>query len=445
MRIPSPPLYNIPSIYKDVESYEEQLEWILRRLEQLNTTVNTIVGNSESYTDSKIAELTNTINQKEIEIKKIITESQKMLESQLNEIKNDTKKEIQNLKEKTELDLAVITETISHEVNMLNNSLAELKTLLEKEIFKSSKQSKNYTDLVRAELFLQLDVVENKLLKKIEEIKKEYPLVYSPPTGHTGTFQQSINDLYLYLRVHGITAEEFDALKLTADFFDALMIRAERFDVEGSFLLPKKYETIFSPFTGQKVTVKEAIYELSNAININGKTALEIDSKNVTVEKIDDANINAYTFDWHKNIDDLSDKYINKKIEYSVERPIEDSKVLYDKVVAIVPEKILLVGHYGTDNPIGYTAKIATTNNFTTISVDNIVDNVETLVTTGIRVIQTPTEFNDVRLQIVKDDTEVKIGNEYYKSSEHEEYTMHVDSLFFIFNKDTIQSINNKE
>lgn len=442
MRIPNPPLYNLPSVYKEVESYEEQLEWILQRLEQMNTSLNTLVGNAEAYTDSKIAELTNTINQKEIEIKKLITESQKMLESQLNETKNYTEKEIQKLKEKTELDLAIITEQISHEVEILNNSIAELKTLLEKEIFESTKEAKTYTDLVNAELFLQLDIIETKLLKKIEEIKKEYPLVYSPPTGNTGTFQQSINDLYLYLRVHGITAEEFDSLKLTADFFDGLLLRAERFDIEGSFLLPKKYDTIFSPFTGQKVSLKEAIYELSNAININAKTALEIDDKRVSAENIDKSDIQAYTFDWKKNINTLNDEYINKQIEYSVKMPVEDSKAIYDNVIEVVPEKILLHGHYGTDNPIAYTAFLSTNNNFTSLVVDNIVDNVETVATAGLHVIQTPSELSGTRLQIILEDTSVKIGDEYYSSSEHEEYTMYIDSLFFIFNKETIQSIN---
>lgn len=58
--------------------------------------------------------------------------------------------------------------------------------------------------------------------------------------------------------------------------------------------------TVFSPWTGKKVTLKELCYQIAEKINMNYKTAKEYDDRTVTASGYDGAKTTAYDFDWTK-------------------------------------------------------------------------------------------------------------------------------------------------
>ena len=156
-----------------------------------------------------------------------------------------------------------------------------------------------YTEQARLELLEKI----NALSLRVDNITKEFPLVYNPTQGKQDDLQKTINDLYLYLRVHGITCFAFDSLKMTIAEFDSLKILARNFDIRGAEIFETwEKETAFSPWTGEKITLKELCYQIAEKININHKTASEYDNRAITASEYDEAETTAYDYDWTKRI-----------------------------------------------------------------------------------------------------------------------------------------------
>ena len=156
-----------------------------------------------------------------------------------------------------------------------------------------------YAEKARLELLEKI----GKLSERVDNIVKEFPPVYNPTQGKQTDVQRAINDLYLYLRVHGITCIVFDSLQITVEEFDAMKILARNFDIHGSEIFETwEKETAFSPWTGKKITLKELCYEIAQKINMNYKTAKEFDGRGITASDYDGGKTTAYDFDWTKRI-----------------------------------------------------------------------------------------------------------------------------------------------
>lgn len=67
--------------------------------------------------------------------------------------------------------------------------------------------------------------------------------------GQLNNIQNTINNMYEYLRYSAISASQFDILALTAKQFDDKNICAKDFDLYGlNILLPNKENFMFNPF-----------------------------------------------------------------------------------------------------------------------------------------------------------------------------------------------------
>ena len=147
---------------------------------------------------------------------------------------------------------------------------------------------------------------------KIEELINSLPelttvYVYNPIKGHVTTLQEAVNDLYDLGRPEALTAREYDDLELTAAEYDALEILAIDYDLYGRRifedlgLLKNKWHYMFSPFTGDYVTLQTVISELAS-LHTDGPlgaiTASEYDALELTAEDYDDLLISAHDYDW---------------------------------------------------------------------------------------------------------------------------------------------------
>lgn len=300
---PTPPLYNLPSYYSECESYEEQLQWLLNRLQTLQADVDNLKKDTNDYTDVEIKKLFDLLSQR-------ISNLTGYVKGEIAELKNYVDAENKKVSDRVDgMKLYVDEKTanmkkyVDSEILKIHAILDEVENRLHLEIVKGDETTKDfariYTEKARLELLEKINV----LSIKVDNITKEFPLVYNPTQGRHSDLQKTINDLYLYLRVHGITCFAFDSLKMTVAEFDSLKILARNFDIRGSEIFEVwEKETAFSPWTGEKITLKELCYQIAEKINMNHKTASEYDKRTITASEYDVAKTTAYDFDWTKKI-----------------------------------------------------------------------------------------------------------------------------------------------
>jgi hypothetical protein len=182
----------LPSSYKESLTYEEQLMYFMKTLNETIDVVNNlseIVDNIDVNFES-INEQIATIN---LEIEKI----------------NDNFSDFSGQ----------IYSTVQAQLNTFN---AQILSLLNdyQTIFNASLQN-----------------LKDELEEEIHAIELGNVNAYDPTTGTYVNVSQAILNVYETLRNNAITASEFDALELTATAFDNIQITAYNFDVNGKTFL----------------------------------------------------------------------------------------------------------------------------------------------------------------------------------------------------------------
>lgn len=300
---PTPPLYNLPSYYSECESYEEQLHWLLNQLQTLQADVDNLKKDTNTYTDEeikklfdllsqRISNLTDYVNGEIAELKIYVDNENKKLSTKVDDIKLYVDEKTENTKK-----------YVDSEILKIRNLLLETENRLHLEIVNGDETTKDFARIYTEQARLELLERINALSLRVDNITKEFPFVYNPTQGKQDNLQKTINDLYLYLRVHGITCFVFDSLQITVAEFDAMKILVRNFDIMGAEIFETwEKETAFSPWTGKKVTLKELCYQIAEKINMNHKTASEYDNRAVTASDYDGGKTTAYDFDWTKRI-----------------------------------------------------------------------------------------------------------------------------------------------
>ena len=121
--------------------------------------------------------------------------------------------------------------------------------------------------------------------------------VINPILQTPDCLQNTLNELYEALRF-GLTCSQYDVLGLTAQKYDDKQIMAYRFDLYGYFLLFNYVWSLYSPFSGKKVTHQQAILELAQFNRVEGLTAQSYDGLNISAEQFINRIDSAYCYDW---------------------------------------------------------------------------------------------------------------------------------------------------
>lgn len=300
---PTPPLYNLPSYYSECESYEEQLQWLLNQLQTLQADVDNLKKDTNAYTDEEIKKLFDLLSQR-------ISNLTDYVNGEISELKiyvdNENKKvsdKVDGMKLYVDEKTANTKKYVDSEILKIRATLSELENRLHLEIVNGDERTKNFARVYTEQARLELIEKINALSIRVDNIVKEFPPVYNPTQGKQTDVQRAINDLYLYLRVHGITCFAFDSMQITVAEFDAMKILVRNFDIRGAEIFETwEKETAFSPWTGEKITLKELCYQIAEKINMNNKTASEYDKRTITASEYDGAKTTAYDFDWTKKI-----------------------------------------------------------------------------------------------------------------------------------------------
>ena len=300
---PTPPLYNLPSYYSECESYEEQLQWLLNQLQTLQADVDNLKKDINAYTDEEIKKLFDLLSQRISNLTNYVNGEIAELKSYVDNENKKVSDKVDNLKLYMDEKLTNLKKYVDSEILEVKVLLTEVENRLHLEIVDGDNTVKDFARIYTEKTRLELLEKINALSLRVDNITKEFPLVYNPTQGRQSDLQKTINDLYLYLRVHGITCFAFDSLKMTVAEFDSLKILARNFDIHGSEIFETwEKETAFSPWTGEKITLKELCYQIAEKINMNHKTASEYDKRTITASEYDGAETTAYDFDWTKRI-----------------------------------------------------------------------------------------------------------------------------------------------
>ena len=300
---PTPPLYNLPSYYSECESYEEQLQWILNQLQTLQKDVDNLKKDTNEYTDEQIKKLFDLLSQRISNLTDYVNGEIAELKSYADAENKKVSDKVDGMKLYVDEKTANTKKYVDSEILKIRTALSELENRLHLEIVNGDERTKGFARVYTEQARLELLEKINALSIRVDNITKEFPLVYNPTQGRQNGLQKTINDLYLYLRVHGITCFVFDSLQITVAEFDAMKILVRNFDIHGSEIFETwEKETAFSPWTGKKITLKELCYQIAEKLNMNYKTAKEYDDREVTASDYDGANTTAYDFDWTKRI-----------------------------------------------------------------------------------------------------------------------------------------------
>ena len=192
-----------------------------------------------------------------------------------------------------------VNQQVQQAKNYTDEEIAKLNLSLLQYINTQIQKLKEYSDVQDILLKNYIDEEILKLYKEIEEISTKGIRVYNPTTGEYDYLQNTLNDLYTYLRYYGITANEFDSLGLTALNYDNKLITAREFDLYSKEILMINWCCkMYSPITGEIEPISKVINELAS-LHKTEITAKEFDNLDLTAQEFDDKNISAYDFDWN--------------------------------------------------------------------------------------------------------------------------------------------------
>lgn len=321
----------LPTIYDETLSYAEQLNKVLYHMQELTKFVNKsmeklneVTTNIDDYVDSAVEESVTKniaeVNTKIDTLNNDITVLKDEIENLYNEIENiDLDTLEKELKEYTdngiEHVLDMTTLSISTAVNELNDKIAKLNLETQKLITLAENRCNHYTDIKVRTLEITINKKFEQIEDKISDIAKILPPVFNPIRGKKTDIEQAILDLYQNLRAVGITAIRYDECELSAEQYDNMGLTAIEYDVYAGYLLNWWDDSMFSPFTGKKQSVKKTVNEIANYIKYNAKTAQEYDSLNFTAAQFDDSVFNAWEQDSNKQYKDVVNDYLNNFVK----------------------------------------------------------------------------------------------------------------------------------
>lgn len=195
-----------------------------------------------------------------------------------------------------------VNKQVEQAKNYTDEEIAKLNLSLLQYINTQIQKLKEYSDAQDILLKNYIDEEVLKLYKEIEEIATKGIRVYNPTTGEYDYLQNTLNDLYTYLRYYGITANEFDSLGLTALNYDNKLITAREFDLYSKEILMINWCCkMYSPITGEIEPISKVVNELAS-LHKTEITAQEFDNLDLTAEEFDGKNISAYDFDWQGKV-----------------------------------------------------------------------------------------------------------------------------------------------
>ena len=302
----------LPAVYDDVLSYEEWLSKVIQRLNEINEYIDKTIGDIDTLVqqmvDAKSADLQNQIN---------------TLKGNLNTLRDEVEALDVELNGKIDDSLQEAKDYADRAIAQAIRGLGDIDAKITRAKQEAINASKDYTDQ-EVERVNQLCIhrttgVDVKirqavalLNKRIDDIIKEYPLIYDPATGFKEDMQTVIYNTYKALRVLAISAMLYDDQELTAQEYDDKSITAIKYDVEMYRVLFKDLREMFNPFTGKLSSLRDVLGDVVRQLQWNAKTSSEADGYEATASEFDASTFNAYEQDTNQYLTGTTPDLKNK-------------------------------------------------------------------------------------------------------------------------------------
>ena len=250
------------------------LEQITAKLSELDSFVDTI---NREFAELD-ARLTAKVDEKLAKVDEELAKSLELIEHEMAELEAKVNVEIERLR--------------SELTQVINSQLAVFRTELEL----SENNTKAWTEARLNEFLAELPDVQN-------------VLVYNMITGKLEPVQDVIASMYDVMR-EGLTAYEYDRLRLTASEYDNWIVnsiprglKVVEYDVHGRRYLYKEPKDYMNhPTSGKDVENKMVIDFNTSLLKQSGSySASEYDSVGITVNNYDVLQLTAYEYDWFSN------------------------------------------------------------------------------------------------------------------------------------------------
>lgn len=279
----------LPAVYDDVLSYEEWLSKVIYQLNELQAYVDEQLADVDKLVEDKV-------NAMSKELKLYIDNSIKAVNIALDSL--DDRLNAQD--RKIDAETARLMAYIDAKAREIEEKILALQIQFEAKIYDFWLLNKRYTDdkCNRERIERRADI---KLINdRLDQLQKEFPLVYCPPKGRYETVQEAIVDVWDSLRYFGLTAQDYDHFEFSAQDYADLLLTAFEYDVYGAYILKDQLREMFNPFTGKFENVRDVVTYIANMLKWNGKTASEYDGYQYSAEDFDGSTYTAYPQDTSK-------------------------------------------------------------------------------------------------------------------------------------------------
>lgn len=302
----------LPLVYDESLSYYEvlckcvaSLNEVIESTNQLNDNVADINSRENALAD-KVNEIAEEINGFETEINGKFDALEVKIEAELGEKFEDYDRQFNELKAETKAELQALEQEMKDfMVFKFPQFEAEIRALVDEQLALIDQKFDSLEDDLKGYIYTELQ-------KILEEIP-EHVWVLDPTTGEYGDIQTVINNFYNVLRYWALTADEFDALGMTVDEIDHIVVNGIprgltclEWDMYAKLFInvDKDKDKVGSYLTGELV-------ELEDNVNINNMLLKEsgcyecgeLDEVGGNCDTIDALNISAYRWDWFSNND----------------------------------------------------------------------------------------------------------------------------------------------
>lgn len=267
----------IPLVFSESTSYLEIIDKLITDINGVITNINGYMTDKNDYVDAEIV----TLKQFTLaELEKANVKIQKAY-SDMTALTNQIA--VENASYKLEVESLILSKFDAFRV-LVQNAI-------------------HYTDLIRMELKDEIAINIANVYNVLDEIVQEGFNMHNPFNGKVESLSAIINMIYETNRINAFTCWDYDICNLSVTEYQALDLSAYEIDWNLKWHIDyEKFTKVFSPFTGFKVTIQNAINLLADLHKDTSLTASTYDSLNLTAISYDTKNVTANDYDWNSKL-----------------------------------------------------------------------------------------------------------------------------------------------
>lgn len=245
----------IPQVYSNALSYQEALCELQGAINNVISILNTYTPVTEEYVKEYVANALSGVNE------------------EINEFESNVNQRL----EQNEAEYEAFTNEINAKIDGIIQSVKD-----ENAIF-----------------YAYIVTWFNEEIQKIINNLSDSTYVTNPVYNSIGTLKNTLSDMYYSITRAGVTAYEYDKMKLSANKYDNNAHKAIDYDTGARFIFHEKIYGVFSAFTGLFSSIEQAFFEIYAKMQVNAKTAQEYDALALTATAYAGKNLSAYNYNWN--------------------------------------------------------------------------------------------------------------------------------------------------